>query len=522
MTLETLALILGDQLGTDLSVFEGLDRDRDGIWMAEAPEEIERIPTHKRRIAVFLSAMRHFRERLREDGWTVHYHELSADPGSPGGDPLGFEVLLSEALTTLRPTRLAVTRPGCWRVLGSLERTAAAAGVELEVLADRRFACSLAEFRDWAAGRKRLVMGDFYRHMRKRHDVLLDPAGGPEGGRWSYDDENRESFGSGGPPPMTPPPRFDPDTVTDGVLELVEARWPHHPGRLDGFDLPVTRADARFALSHFVEHRLDHFGTYQDALWPGEPFLSHSRLSVTLNLGLMAPMECVREAERAYRERGLRLASVEGFIRQILGWREFVRGVYWSEMPEYGRSNHLGAEREIPPFLWDGRTEMACVADAMESVLEHAYAHHIQRLMVLGLFCLLYGVDPRRFNDWHVAMYADAVDWVSVPNTLGMSQYADGGIVGTKPYCASGRYIDRMSPYCGDCSYDPTRALGDDACPFTVLYWDFLARHEDDLRGNRRMGFQYANLDRKRGDGLDAIRAQASRLVERVEAGERI
>jgi deoxyribodipyrimidine photolyase-related protein len=241
-----------------------------------------------------------------------------------------------------------------------------------------------------------------------------------------------------------------------------------------------------------------------------------------LNLGLLDPLHCIREAERAYREKGARLASVEGFVRQILGWREFVRGVYWTRMPDYARLNHLAADREVPGLYWDGQTDMECLRQAMASVLDHAYAHHIQRLMVLGLFALLYGVDPAEFNDWHVAMYADAVDWASLPNTLGMSQYADGGVVGTKPYCASGRYIDRMSDHCRHCRYDPTQATGDDACPFTTLYWDFLARHDDTLRGNRRMGFQYRNLDRKDPAELVAIRSRAGQLGERMARGERV
>ena len=518
MSGRALALVLGDQLTPDIAALSDLDPGRDVVWMAEAPGEIERVPTHKTRIVLFLSAMRHFRDELRGAGWTVHYHEAGADDdGSPA-----FSTLLERAVRELEPDRLVVTRPGSWRVLHELRSAAGRLGLALEVREDSRFLCTLEDFGDWAEGRSRLVLEDFYREMRRRHRVLVEDDDEPAGGSWNFDEENRESFGADGPPPLEPPPSFEPDETTRAVMELVEARWSDHPGSLDGFDLPVTRDQATSALGHFLEHRLEPFGTWQDAMWPGEPFLAHSRLSAALNLGLLDPKACVRGAERRHREDGVRLASVEGFVRQILGWREFVRGVYWTRMPEYARSNYLGAERDVPSFLWNGETDMACVADAMAGVLQHAYAHHIQRLMVLGLFCLLYGTDPADFNDWHVAMYADAVDWASAPNTIGMSQFADGGVVGTKPYCASGRYIDRMGPYCEECRYDPGAATGEDACPFTTLYWDFLARHEELLRGNHRMGFQYANLDRKEGDEMREVRAAADRLKERIAAGDRI
>ena len=306
------------------------------------------------------------------------------------------------------------------------------------------------------------------------------------------------------------------------MLALVEKRWPEYPGMLEPFDLPVTHAQALAALRDFLHHRLPTFGRYQDAMWSSRPFLSHSRLSAALNAGLLDPLHAVREAERAHRERGVRLASVEGFIRQILGWREFVRGIYWTRMPEYAERNHLDARRALPEFYWSGRTDMECVRRAMGSVLRYGYAHHIQRLMVLGQFALLYGVDPEQFNEWHLAMYVDAIDWVSLPNAAGMSQFADGGVVGSKPYCASGAYIDRMSNHCGECRYAPDQSEGEQACPFTVLYWDFLARHEDTLRAGPRMGLQYANLDRKKSDGLEAIRATADTLRRRVAAGGRI
>jgi deoxyribodipyrimidine photolyase-related protein len=301
----------------------------------------------------------------------------------------------------------------------------------------------------------------------------------------------------------------------------VQERWPDHPGTLEGFAEAVTPEQAREALADFIRERLPSFGDHQDALWEGEPFLYHSRLSAALNLKLLDPRDCIEAAEDAWRAGEAPLNAVEGFVRQILGWREYVRGIYWHFMPDYASRNALECDDvDVPGFYWTGETRMACVADALRNVLEHGYAHHIQRLMVLGLFAQLLGVHPYRFHEWHMALYLDAVDWVSLPNTLGMSQYGDGGLVGTKPYCASGRYIQRMGNHCGGCRYDPGTAVGEEACPFTTLYWDFLARHRERLDGNRRMKFQLANLDRKDPDELSRIQERARTLQGRIREGE--
>jgi deoxyribodipyrimidine photolyase-related protein len=306
-------------------------------------------------------------------------------------------------------------------------------------------------------------------------------------------------------------------------MGMVESRFADHPGSLEHFSLPVTHDEAVRAVRDFVEHRLAEFGTYEDAMWTDEPFLYHSRLSAALNVKLVSPRYCIDKAQEAYEAGAAPLNSVEGFVRQILGWREFVRGVYWHHMPAYGEMNALEcSDRGVPGLFWDGETDMRCVAQCMRSVLDHAYAHHIPRLMVLGQLALLSGVHPFEFHQWHMAMYADAIDWVSLPNTLGMSQYGDGGIVGTKPYCATGKYINRMSNYCSDCPYDPDQATGDGACPFTTLYWDFLARHRKRFERNRRMGFQMKNLERKKPAELEAIRKEASELLDRIDAGERV
>jgi deoxyribodipyrimidine photolyase-related protein len=342
--------------------------------------------------------------------------------------------------------------------------------------------------------------------------VLLDPQGEPEGGQWNYDHDNRGSFPKGGPKGVPAPATFAPDNTTREVLALIERKFAAHPGKLDRFDWPVTPAEARRALKDFIENRLADFGLYQDAMWTREPWLYHSRLSAAMNLKLLDPREVVTAAEKAYRAGKVSLASAEGFIRQILGWREYVRGIYWHFMPEYLEKNALGAKEPLPRFYWDGDTEMACLRDAIGQTLDYGYAHHIQRLMVTGLYSLLLGVDPRRTHEWYLAVYVDAVEWVELPNTLGMSQYGDGGIMASKPYAATGKYIQRMSNYCAGCRFDPAKATGDDACPFTTLYWDFLLRHERMLAANQRMALQVKNLARLDDAERKRIRARADAI----------
>jgi deoxyribodipyrimidine photolyase-related protein len=350
----------------------------------------------------------------------------------------------------------------------------------------------------------------FYRGMRRRQAILMD-GDEPVGGRWNFDRENRESFGEKGPGRIKAPPSFRPDATTKEVLDLVAQRFPDSPGRLSSFDYPVTHAQAQAALRDFVQCRLANFGRYQDAMVSGHPYLYHSRLSCVLNLHLLDPRTAINGACEAHREGLAPLASVEGFVRQILGWREYVRGIYWLKMPAYAELDALDASLPMPAFMWTGETDMNCVRQCILQLIDHAYTHHIQRLMVLGLFAMLLGVRPYAVHQWHMSMHADAIDWASLPNVLGMSQYGDGGIVGSKPYAASGNYISRMSDYCRGCRYDPRRGTGERACPFTTLYWDFLERNEAKIRGNRRMGYQLQNLARKDAAERRAIREQAER-----------
>ena len=505
-SVRNLVIVFGDQLDAGSAAFDGFDPEADAVAMMEVHEEASHVPQHKLRLALFFSAMRHFRDALRQDGRTVHYTELedADNTGSLAGE-------IERRAKALRPDRLIVLQPGDWRVEQAARNTAKSLDLPHSVRDDRHFLCSAGTFEALAQGRRSLLMETFYRAMRREHRILMD-GDKPVGGQWNLDRENRGSFGKDGAGEIPPPLGFAPDRTTREVLDMVERRFPDAPGRLDSFDTPVTADQAQSALDDFLEHRLENFGRYQDAMAVGQPFLYHARLSAALNLHLLDPRAAIEGAVAAYQDGRAPLNSVEGFVRQILGWREYIRGVYWREMPGYADRNALQADLPMPAFFWTGETEMACIRHSVGQLIDHAYAHHIQRLMVLGLFAMLLGVRPYEVHRWHMSMYADAIDWVSLPNVLGMSQYGDGGIVGSKPYAASGNYIDKMSDYCKGCRFNPRKATGDDACPVTTLYWDFLDRNRDRIRGQRHMGYQIANLDRKEAAERQEIRRRSERL----------
>ena len=510
--MRNLILVFGDQLNHDSAAFDDFDPNLDQVWMAENQEEATHVWNHQFRLVGFFAPMRHFRDELENSGKTVLYHALTADADEASDS--SFATVLSHTLSQHDVESIVFVRPGDYRVSESIKAVADQNEIPIDQREDRTFFCSLDRFDDWADGRKSMVLEQFYRVMRKEHDVLMDEDEKPVGGDWNYDKENRGKFGKKGPGKVPAPISFDPDEVTSEVIEMVQSRFSDHPGKIDKFDLPVTRQQALVAMDDFIDHRLSLFGDYQDAMWNDEMFLYHSRLSHAINLHLLNPREVVEAAVAAFKEDKAPLNAVEGFVRQILGWREYVRGVYWSRMPEYAELNSLDCDpkQDVPAFFWDGKTDMACVADSMRLLIDTAYAHHIQRLMVLGLFAQLYGVHPAKFNDWHMAMYADAVDWVSLPNALGMSQHGDGGVMATKPYCASGNYINRMSNYCKGCKYKYKEATGDDACPLTTLYWDFLDRNSERFKDNHRMSMQLKNLERKDADQMELIRDRAKKI----------
>ncbi|MDB5846801.1 MAG: cryptochrome/photolyase family protein [Rhodoferax sp.] len=506
--LRSLVIVLGDQLDLDAAAFDGFDPAQDVVWMAEVAEESTHIWSSQQRIAIFLSAMRHFADALKSAGRPLHYTRLDADDNRGS---LAAE--LQQAITTLGPRQLLMTAPGDWRVWRAIKAVAAAVGLPLEVRDDRHFYATVRDFAAHAQSHQPLRLENFYREMRMRHEVLMDGKQ-PEGGRWNFDTDNRAPFGKTGPQALPPPTRFPPDDITQEVIALVRTRFHDHPGQLDSFAWPVTRAEALQALDSFITQRLPLFGLHQDAMWPGEPWLWHAQLSAALNLKLLHPREVVDAAEAAYRAGRVPLASAEGFIRQILGWREYVRGIYWTQMPGYLERNTLGAHEALPPWFWTGETDMACLRDVIQQTLTLGYAHHIQRLMVTGLYCLLLGVDPKQVHGWYLSVYVDAVEWVELPNTLGMSQYADDGLMASKPYIASGKYIERMAGkrYCAGCRYDPAQRVGDTACPYTTLYWDFLARHRALLAQNPRVEPQVRNLARLSDDERAGIAARAAAI----------
>ncbi len=501
-----LVLVLGDQLDIDGAAFDGFDARRDAVLMIEAEEEAAYVPQHQKRLVLFFSAMRHFRDQLVRRRRRVHYVELDAhdNRGTLAGE-------LARWIESTKPSRVVLSEPGDQRVLHAIEATAKRLATPLEVRTDRHFIDSRGAFAAYAAGRASLLLESYYRHLRRREEILVE-GNEPVGGRWNFDADNRERFGRKGPGRVPAPKGFTPDRITREVMAMVVRRFPTHPGKAEGFDYPVTGADASAALEDFVTHRLEQFGRFQDAMATGQPYLYHSRLASALNLHLLDPRTAIDAALAALATGRAPLNAVEGFVRQILGWREFVRGVYWWKMPRYAGLNALDAQLPMPAFMWTGETDMNCVRESVAQLIEHAYAHHIQRLMVLGQLALLLGVRPYEVHRWHMALYIDAIDWVSAPNVLGMSQYADGGIVGTKPYCASGNYISRMSDYCRNCRYDPRKSESEDACPFTTLYWDFLLRHRQRFAANRRMTLQMKNLDRKSPAEHRAIRRRAGQL----------
>ncbi len=508
-----LRLVLGDQLSADVAALRDGDPARDVVLMVEVAEETTYVPHHKQKIAFVLSAMRHFAAELSDAGWTVDYVHLE-DPGNTGS----FTGEVERAVERHRATRVVTTEPGEWRVLSMMRNWPDRLGIAVEIAEDDRFFASRGRFRRWAEDRNAFRMEWFYREMRRETGILMD-GGKPVGGDWNFDKENRKAL----PARLVPPRRrrFEPDATTQEVLDLVARRFPDNFGDLEPFGWAVTRKDALRALDHFVRDCLPLFGDYQDAMKTGEPFLYHSVISPYLNAGLLTAREVCAAAEAAFHAGRAPINAVEGFIRQILGWREYVRGIYWLEMPAYAETNRLGADRPLPWFYWSGETDMNCLAESIGDVRRTAYGHHIQRLMVTGLFGLLAGVRPAELEAWYLAVFVDAYDWVELPNVHGMVLFADGGLLGSKPYAASGAYIDRMSDYCAGCRFDPKIKTGPGACPFNPLYWDFLLRNEDHLAGNPRMAMPYRTLAKMTQEARATIRADAAAILDGLAQPER-
>jgi deoxyribodipyrimidine photolyase-related protein len=503
-----LVLVLGDQLTETLSALAQADKARDTVVMAEVADEAAYVRHHPKKIALIFAAMRKFAHALEQGGWTVAYTQL--DDTDNAGSIVG-ELLRRAAQTGA--SEVLATEPGEWRLIDKLKY----APLKVHLLPDDRFLATHAEFEAWAEGRKALRMEYFYREMRRKTGLLME-GDQPAGGKWNFDHDNRKAA----PEDVTVdgPLRFDPDATTREVLELVQARFGDNFGALEPFWFATTRAEALQALDHFIANALPRFGDYQDAMLNENEFLYHAILSPYLNIGLLNVTEICKAAADAYAAGHAPINAAEGFIRQIIGWREYVRGIYFLEGPDYTARNILGHDRDLPWFYWGGETRMNCVAKAVGQTRTQAYAHHIQRLMVTGNFALLAGIDPAQVHEWYLAVYADAFEWVEAPNTIGMSQFADGGVIASKPYVSSGAYINRMSDHCKSCHYSVSAKTGDTACPFNLLYWHFLDRHRDRFSNNPRMGNMYRTWDRMDADKRKTVLAEGDALLARLDASE--
>ncbi len=504
-----LVLVLGDQLSAGLASLKAADKARDVVVMAEVADEAGYVPHHPKKIALIFAAMRKFAVRLRGDGWNVRYARLD-DPDNAGS-------ICGELLRRAEETgasEVIATEPGEWRLINALQHCP----LKVRLLEDDRFIASHAEFDHWAEGRKALRMEYFYRDMRRKTGLLME-GDTPVGGQWNFDHDNRKPARE----EVTHVPiRFEPDDVAEEVLDLVETRFSDNFGTLRPFGFATDRDQALRALRHFVDHALPRFGDYQDAMLDGDRFLYHSLLSAYINIGLLNPMEVCQEVENAYEKGDIPINAAEGFIRQIIGWREYVRGIYFREGADYPTRNKLNHKRKLPNLYWGAETRMRCVAKAVAQTRDEAYAHHIQRLMVTGNFGLLAGIDPGALHEWYLSVYIDAFEWVEAPNTVGMSQFADGGIIASKPYVSSGNYINKMSDHCRHCAYSVTKKTGEGACPFNLLYWHFMDRHRDRFEGNPRMAQMYRTFDRMDADKRETILTEAQGFLDRMDAGEQV
>jgi deoxyribodipyrimidine photolyase-related protein len=487
-------------------------KPNDTVLICEVMEELTYVQHHPKKIAFLLASMRHFAEELQERDISVRYIKLN-DPANTGN--LVGEI--KRTIESLDIKSIIVTEPGEYRLKKLILSLHELLSIPVEILQDNRFLCSIKEFKSWAQDRKELKMEYFYREMRKKYNILIESDYTPTGGQWNYDKENRKPPIKG----LKSPQRIShkKSSILQEVLIMVKEKFSHHFGDLEPFHYAIKREQALIELKHFIDFILPNFGDYQDAMIKGEAYLNHSLLSSYINAGLLLPLEVCQQAEEAYRKGKVKLNSAEGFIRQILGWREYVRGIYWLKMPEYGELNYLEAKTPLPNFYWGEKTNMDCISEAISHSREHAYSHHIQRLMITGNFALIAGLDVKEVQEWYLAVYSDAYEWVEMPNTLGMALFADGGILGSKPYAASGKYINKMSNFCKDCIYDPNEMIASNACPFNALYWDFLARNRDKLQNNHRLTFVYSSWDKFSTQRQQDIIKKASNTLETMKRG---
>ncbi len=510
--MKNLCLVLNDQLNENISTLKTFNKREDAILLIEARDEYTYVKHHKKKIAFQITCQRHFAKHLEEQGYIVHYAKL-LDPNTCGTVTKELE----RWVQILNPESIVVMQPSDYRLYQQLENFKNKTNVPLQIIEDNRFLASVKDFAGWAKDRKELRMEFFYREMRKKYNILMEN-NQPMGGKWNYDSENRLSPKSN----MQIPDIFrkKQNSLTTEVCKMVKNEFSDHFGDMEPFHFGVTRKDALEALDHFIHYRLANFGDYQDAMVENEPWMYHSLLSFYLNIGLLEPLECIKAAEYAYLQASAPLNAVEGFIRQILGWREYIRGIYWLKMPDYKQENFLQAKRKLPEFFWTTNTKMNCLKQSIRETKENAYAHHIQRLMVLGNFCLLTGIHPNYVNEWYLIVYADAYEWVELPNVSGMVLFADGGYLASKPYAAGGAFINKMSDYCKKCHFKIKNKTGDDACPFNYLYWNFLIENRDKLEGNPRLNMPYNTLKKMDDVKLDNIKESAKSFLNILQPND--
>ncbi len=481
------------------------------VGLIESSPRGSHLRYHQQKLTLLYSAMRHYAADLKKQKFATLYHHLTDTPA--GAD---YATILSHWIQKHKIREIHLLDPNEYDTFHSLSTLSKKLGVPIHRHASPQFLVPRAEFATWAEGKKHLLMETHYRRLRTERNILLDAKGKPEGGDWNLDDQNRRTyreFAKANPTvPPFPPPIQDP--IVKKVAQEVAAHFPTHPGQADQLWVPVTRAGALDWLKTFIRQRLAQFGPWEDTMVEGQQILFHSVLSPLLNIGLITPQECIQAAEKAYREGKAPLNSVEGFIRQILGWREFIHGIYWLKMPEYRKANFLGADRPLPRWAYTGETDMRCVSQAIHGAVDHAYNHHIQRLMVLGNYFLLGGYEPQAVLRWYTEMYLDAYDWVMVPNVLGMILFADGGFFATKPYAAGAAYQDKMGNHCASCQFDPKQREGPKACPFHSLYWNFFGQHAKLFGKNPRIGMMVKIWEKKTPADQKQIRQNALHFLD--------
>ena len=507
---QTLRLILGDQLNLQHRWFSETD-DATVYVLMEVRQETDYVLHHAQKILAIFAAMRDLARQLREAGHRVHYLAID-DPANLQSIPANIDALLAQ----YQASAFEYQAPDEWRLDEQLYQHGRMSAVPWRMVDSEHFYTTRNEAADIFTGRKQWLMEFFYRQMRVVHQVLMADAKKPVGDQWNFDADNRKPWRG---EPAEPP---DPRTVHDHsrLWQTIVGAGVASFGKpkADQFPWALNRDEALQQLDAFIANALPWFGDFQDAMSSKAWRLFHSLLSFALNVKMLNPREVVAQAEAAYHAGHAPLAAVEGFIRQILGWREYVRGVYWAKMPEYAGQNFFGHTRALPSWFWDGNTRMNCVSHAITQSLEQAHAHHIQRLMVIGNFALLAGLDPVQVHRWYLGIYIDAFEWVELPNTAGMSQFADGGLLATKPYVSSAAYIDRMSDYCKGCKYDKKLRVGPTACPFNALYWDFFRRNEAALARNPRIGMAYRQLEKMDPATIAGFQQQAQTLLSDLDS----